>query len=269
MQSAHGARRGGASAAAGGAVGAVLAGLAALRRGKAVHPDGVVHEARLRPFGSPDAPRGTPLLGEPGEHRALARFSRSLGLPRPIPDLLGMSIRVLDAHGPGRHQDLLLVTSGDLPILHHLFLPATDVQQRPYTSSLPYRAGQERFLVGALPDPTSARPAGRDEFDRLAAAAATGALRFRLAVAPVFGRFRPVAELAIGRELPRELDSLRFNPIANSGPGFEPLGFLNGMRDAAYRASQAAWRASRDDGATRQDGADARVRSLGGAPGQP
>jgi hypothetical protein len=56
-----------------------------------------------------------------------------------------------------------------------------------------------------------------------------------------------VAELAIGRELPHDLDATRFNPIENSGPGFEPIGFLNRMRDPAYRASQAAWRAARDD----------------------
>jgi hypothetical protein len=242
MQPAQSGRAKGPAAAAGAAVGAVLAGVAALRGGKAVHPHGVVHEARLRPYGSRHAPRAAPLLRDPGEHRAIVRFSRSLGVPRPIPDLLGMSIRVLDAHGPGRHQDLLLVTSVDLPIAHHLFVPATDVQQRPYTSSLPYSAGRDRFLVGALPDAGSPRPPGDDEFDRLGAAAATGQLRFQLAIAPLRGRFRPVAELHIGARAPDELDALRFNPVENRGPGLEPVGFLNRMRDPAYRASQAAWR---------------------------
>jgi hypothetical protein len=254
MRSRSGQRAEGASRAAGGAVGALLAGLAALRRGKAVHPKGVVHEALLRPYGSRHAPRAAPLISQPGEHLAIVRFSRSLGVPRPLPDLFGMSIRILDAHGPERHQDLLLVTSVDLPILHHIFLPATDVRQRPYSSSLPYRAGGERFLVGALPHRASP----------------TDDLRFHLAVAPLFGRFQPVAELVVGRELPHEPDALRFNPIENSGPGFEPLGFLNGMRDPAYRASQAAWRTRREDGAAQQDGADARLRALAaGSRGEP
>src|SRR6058998_1571689 len=119
---------------AGWAVGGVLAAVAA------------VHRATLRVPGDPAAPREARLLREPGEHRAIARFSRSVGLPRPLPDLLGLSIRVIGAYGSGRHQDLLLVTSIDLPVVHHIFVPAGDVQDRIYSSSLPYEAGEERFL---------------------------------------------------------------------------------------------------------------------------
>ena len=43
-----------------------------------------------------------------------------------------------------------MVSSVDLPVLHHIFLPAGDVQQRPYSSSLPYRAVLGRRLKAAL-----------------------------------------------------------------------------------------------------------------------
>src|SRR4051794_36038915 len=102
---------------AGWAVSGVLA--AAARRGKAVHPHGAVHRATLRVSGDPAAPGEARLLSEPGQHLAIVRFSRSVGLPRPLPDLLGLSIRIIDAYGAGRHQDLLLVTSIDLPVMHH------------------------------------------------------------------------------------------------------------------------------------------------------
>ena len=246
---------------AGLALGGVLATVAGLRRGKAVHPDGVVYDARLVVAGAATAPRTSTLLAEPAEHRAIVRFSRSVGVPRPIPDLLGMSIRVLDVYGKGRHQDFLLVTSADYPILHHIFLPATDVQQRPYTSSLPYRAGRDLFLVGALPDRRSPRPAGDTEFERLDAAALSGRLAFQLAVAAIRGRFRPVAKLKIGARLPAELDALRFNPW-NTGGGMEPAGWLNGARDRAYKLSQAAWRRSRRRGATLQEAADRQAEAL-------
>lgn len=229
--------------AAGFGIGSVLAAVAAIRRGKAVHPDGVVHEAQLRVTGAAAAPSGARVLSAPADHDAIVRFSRSLGVPRPIPDLLGMSIRIPDVYGPEQHQDFMLVTSADLPVVHHIFLPAADVQQRPYTSSLPYRAGDESFLIGVLPDERSPRPSGDDEFDRLDAAARTGRLRFQLAVAPVNGRFRPVAELRIGTRLPPELDALHFNPW-NTGGGLEPAGWLNGARDRAYKLSQAAWGAT-------------------------
>jgi hypothetical protein len=201
----------------GAGIGGVLAALAAVRGGKAVHPHGVVHSARLVMDGS--GPSGSALLGRPGEHRALIRFSRSLGLPRPLPDLFGISIRVPDAYGEGAHQDLLMVTSADMPLLHHVFLPVRRIDQRPYSSSLPYRAGGERFLVGALP---------LDEH------------RFQLAVAPLMGRFRPVADLRVEERLPDALDALRFNPW-NTGGGLEPAGVLNGARDRAYKMSQGAW----------------------------
>ena len=231
-------------------VGAVLACLAAARGGKAVHPDGVVHAARLEVHGAAHAPRMSLLLGTAGEHPAVMRFSRSLGVPRPIPDLLGVSLRVPDAYGAGRHQDFMLVSSIDLPVLHHVFVPARDVQQRPYSSSLPYRAGGETFLVGVLPDPGSPRPSGDDEFDRLARAAATGDLRFALAVAPVGGRFRRVATLHVGQRLPPAVDALRFNPF-NCGGGLRPTGAINRLRDYAYPLSQSAW-AKRGNGALRQ-----------------
>ena len=227
--------------AAGYAVGLALAGLAAARGGKAVHPHGAVYEAELVVDSTQrDALRRTELFGTSGGRAGLVRFSRALGLPRPLPDLLGMSLRVTDAYGTGRHHDFLMVSSVDAPVLHHLFVPARDVQQRPYSSSLPYRAGGETFLVGALPRPQSPRFGSGNELERLAAAAATGALVFDLAVARAWGRFEPVAELRVGDPLPAETDALRFNPW-NAGGGLEPTGLLNRLRDYAYPLSQRAW----------------------------
>jgi hypothetical protein len=240
---------------AGMSLGAVMAAIAGVRRGKAFHPHGVVHDARLAIFGAPAAPRDVPLLAEPGEHRALVRFSRAIGLPRPLPDLLGLSVRLPDIYGASRHQDFLLVTSADYPLLHHIFLPAGDVQERPYTSALPYRSANDLFLVGALPQPDSPRPGGGDELDRLYAAASTGRLSYQFAVAPMAGRFRAVGELHIGERLGSELDALRFNPW-NTGGGMRPAGWLNGARDRAYKLSQGTWRRVRRDGAALQDEAD-------------
>lgn len=242
-------------------IGAVLAGLAAARGGKAVHPDGVVYAAQLEVHGTPGAPPAAQLLARRAKHRAIVRFSRSLGLPRPVPDLLGLSLRIPDAYGDGCHQDFLLVTSADLPLAHHIFLPALDVQQRPYTSSLPYRAGGDLFLIGVVPRRDSPRPRGEDEFCHLQTAADTGRLAFDLAVAPLMGRFQPVGTLRMGRGLPQELDALRFNPW-NTGGGLEPAGWLNGARDRAYKLSQAAWRRTRRRGAALQDAADRELERL-------
>jgi hypothetical protein len=202
--------------------GAVFAALSAVRGGKGLHPQGAVHRARLLIDGAPEAPRAADLLSRPGEWPAVVRFSRALGLPRPLPDLLGAAVRVPDAYGPGHPQDLLLTSSVDRPVLHHLFLPAADVQQRPYSSSLPFRAGDDRFLVGLLPDAGSPQ------------------LSFGLAVAGIGGRFRRIGTLHVGERLPPAADALRFNPF-NCGGGIEPTGLINRLREQAYARSQAAW----------------------------
>ena len=249
-----------ASDVAGYAVGGVLGAVAALRRAKAVHPMGAMHRAELVTTGNPGPAAGGSLFESAGEHSAVVRFSRSLGLPRPLPDLLGMSLRVLDAYGPGVHQDFLMVTSVDAPVLHHIFVPASDVWLRPYSSSLPYTAGGRRFIVGAVPRSGSPRPAGSDELDRLAKAAATGRLAFDLAVATPMGRFHPVGELRVGAPLAEGADALRFNPF-NTGGGIEPVGVLNRLRDYAYPMSQRAWASTGPDGA--QQAAEVEVERAG------
>jgi hypothetical protein len=241
-------------------IAAVLASIAAARGGKAVHPHGVVYEARLLIDGASGPALGSELLDTPAAHMAIMRFSRSLGLPRPLPDLLGVSLRVIDAYGVDRHQDVLMVSSVDRPVLHHGFVPASDVQQRLYSSSLPYRAGTQKFLLGVVPDPASPRPQGGGEFDRLGRAAAGGRLFFGLAVAPVNGRFRRIGTLHVRERLPDTLDALRFSPF-NCGGGLQPVGLLNRLRDYAYPLSQRAW-AQRNDQAARQIEADATLRRL-------
>lgn len=245
--------------AAGAVIGAILAGVGFVRRAKPVHPHGVTYRARLSVPGATAAPAASTLLSTPGEHDALVRFSRSLGLPRPLPDLLGMSLRVIDAYGRDRHQDFLLVTCGHRPVLHHVFLPAGDVQQRPYSSALPYAAGERRFVVGAVADAGSPRPAGDDEFERLARAAATGRLTFGLAVARVPGPFARVATVHVLDPLPGTLEGLRFSPF-NSGGGLRPSGLLNRTRRTAYPLAQRAWAAAGQRDAQRR--ADAALRAL-------
>jgi hypothetical protein len=252
---------------AGYGVGGLLAALALIRGGKAVHPHGVVYRTRLVISGAPGAPQGSELLSTPATHSAILRFSRSLGLPRPLPDLLGTSLRVIDAYGADRHQDVLAVSSIDLPVLHHVFVPAGDLQQRPYSSSLPYRAGDDTFILGITPDPRSPRPDGRDEFERLDRAASTGRLVFGLAAAPLGGRFRRLGSLHIEDRLPHALDALRFDPF-NCGGGLRPVGTLNRLRDYAYPLSQTAW-ARRHGGTIAQGRADAQLELVRGADESP
>jgi hypothetical protein len=220
------------------ATGAFWGALSRLRgRRRCLHPIGAGYEAELVVPAHP-RPLGSHLLDEPGSRRAIVRLSRGVGLPEPLPDILGMAIRVLDAHGPGSHQDFLLVTSADLPVLHHALLPATSFFGRAFSSSLVYSIGGRTRLVGALP--ASPAPHGGDTgLDGVALAAARGELAYDLATAEPFRRFQPIARLEVGDRLPDdESERLCFN-VWNTGGGIRPAGPFQGLRLPAYEGSQA------------------------------
>lgn len=195
-----------------------LGALARARGSKAVHPRGVVYAASVVIDGTADAP--APWLRDRATHTAVVRFSRGGGLPHPLPDVLGLAVRVPDAHGEGRHQDLLLVTSGDGPVIHHLLVPAWSYTGFPYSSLAPYRSQRGLVLIGA-------RPEGKD--------------RYSLGWAPLRGRLRRFGALEIGARRPDADNALRFS-VMNCGGGLEPATWVNRIRPAAYARSQQGWR---------------------------
>jgi hypothetical protein len=195
------------------AVGGAFRALSAARGARIFHPRGTGYDATLT---ITSGWAGVPAFASGAEHRAIVRLSRAAGLPKPLPDALGIGLRLPDVYGTGRHQDFLLATSAAGPVLQHLLLPGVTPRQ-PYSSLLLYKIDDDIRLVGALPD---------------------GDGRFRLAVAPVSGGWTPIGDIHLGRALPGEYtEQLAFNPW-NTGEGIKPIGPLMGLRRAAYRGSQ-------------------------------
>ena len=193
-------------------------GAAARARGsKAFHPRGVVHDATVTVDGTAGAP--APWLRQSASYDAIVRFSRGIGLPHPLPDVLGIAVRILGAHGEGRDQDLLLVTSGNGPVIHHLLLPARSYTGLPYSSLAPYSTEHGHVLLGAR---------------------AESAGRFELGWAPLGGRLQPFGSLAVGARRDDADNALRFS-VMNSGGGLEPSTWVNRIRPAAYASSQEGW----------------------------
>jgi len=143
-----------AAAAAGPAAAAGFYALAALLRGRALHPTGVGYRGRLVVCGAGTGRPGVPLLRPGAAHPALVRFSRGVGLPEPLPDALGVAVKLPDAHGPGADQDLLLASSADRPLLRRLLFPARSFLRGAFSTALPYGSIRGRR------DRASARPAG-------------------------------------------------------------------------------------------------------------
>ncbi|HET9654202.1 MAG TPA: hypothetical protein VFP72_02535 [Kineosporiaceae bacterium] len=139
---------------AGGAVLLAAAGFAAVARwrgARALHPVGTVTGATVVREGL-DPGVGVPWLDEPGEDAALVRFSRAIGVPAPLPDVLGLAIRVPGS--VGRPQDLLLSSAGQRPVLRHLLQPRRGIHDGGYTSILPFLSPSGPVMIGAFPSGT-------------------------------------------------------------------------------------------------------------------
>jgi hypothetical protein len=216
--------------------------LAALRRRRSLHPTGVGYQAQLVVGGGPGRP-SVPLLRPGAVYPALLRFSRGAGLPEPLPDALGVAVKLPNAHGPGADQDLLLTRSADRPLLRRLLLPARSFLRGAFSTALPYDLDGERVVLLLVPALTGRGRSpggvgrGGGAMAELRAAAVAG-LGLELRTAGTFGPSQRLATLTVGQPLSAEQTAaLRFNPWS-TGLGIRPSGWLNLLRDAAYRASQ-------------------------------
>ena len=160
--------------------------LAALRSKRSLHPTGVATEAGWWATTTP-VDRRSPVSSW---HRpaALVRFSRGAGLPEPLPDALGVAVKLPDAYGPGNDQDLLLTSSTDRPLLRRLLFPATSFVHGTFSTALPYELGGKRVVLLPVPaHPGGGQSPGAGRRRRGGALAelnaAAGELRFELRTA--------------------------------------------------------------------------------------
>jgi hypothetical protein len=213
------------------AVARAMEGLSKMRGKRIFHPFGVGFSASLTPLGAAEL-SGSALAtaSEP-----IVRLSRSLGLPEWLPDPCGLALRIPDAHGPGRHQDLLMVSSATAPAVRHVPLPSRDFLDRPYSTLLPYRAQGRLVLLGARGLARKGAGPSLAELRRRELAE----LDFELTVASLGGEWRPAARLSLRERLPDEVtERLDLDPTNTAG-GLELAGFVNRLRGPSYRASQA------------------------------
>ncbi len=210
--------------------------LSAARGRRIFHPRGDLYRASFTALDDV-ATLDAELLRPGSAHAAVVRFSRGLGVPAPLPDFLGVAIRLPSVYGDDRHQDFLLASAGP-GVAKALPVPARTFFGPAFSSLLPYAIGRERLLVGALADARSTARSGHP-LAELAAAVERRRTRFLLAVGRLATTWRPVALLEILEPLPRAASAeLRFNPW-NTSAGIEPIGFPNRIRAPAYRGSQA------------------------------
>jgi hypothetical protein len=219
---------------AGRAVAVPLGALSRRRHGKPMHPRGAVLNAVLERTGGP-AGWGVPWLACSGAQAALVRLSRGAGLPAPLPDLLGLAVRLPGAAGTEGPVDLLMSSSGRGRLTRWVPVPRRDAAAV-YSSIMGYRSAAGPVFLVALPDPGAGRVTA--EPGPVAEAARAGRLAFTLAAALGVGEWQPFARLRLLAPVPEVDPDVRFDAVRNPPPGLVPDGPMARFRAPAYAAAQ-------------------------------
>jgi hypothetical protein len=208
-----------------------LGAIARRRGGKPMHPRGAVFDAVLERHGS--SPEwGVPWLDARSTDPAVVRLSRGSGLPAPLPDLLGMAVRL---PAVGAHVDILLSTTGRGAFTRLVPFLRRDTAAV-YSSIMGYRSDAGTLRLAALPE-DDAVPS---EPGPLAGEVSRAGVSFTLAAARGPGPWRPFARLRLTEPVPALDPDVRFDAVQNPPPGLVPDGPMARFRAPAYAQARAA-----------------------------
>lgn len=229
-----------------------FAAAARVRRGRPIHPRGVVLDATLRVHGTVRT-WGVAFLDDEAELPGIARLSRSVGLPPPLPDLLGLALRWQQRSDaapastvPARRgsadtdtdvtAELLLATTGRSVLGRRALVPAATWAPAFYGSLLPYEAGGIRLLLGAAARHTPGVPADRSSLQR---AVELRPLVLDLVVTTPGGPWEKFGEVELsGPARDDSTEPLRFDPARRPVPGLTTVGLLQEVRGPTYAGVQ-------------------------------
>ena len=181
---------------------------------KPLHPDGDVVAGRIYRRGSEEK-TGVAWLDEAGEDDVVVRLSRAIGLPRSMPDIHGLAIRVPAPRG-GTDEgvgDILFATTGSGRATRFVLTLTRNPCARPLTTLLPYETDTGPVV--------------------LAADCSLGGDTYELAWARPTGDWHNFAVLRLSTRHSDNAD-LSFDPVRRQIPGLRQYPAVTRLREPAY-----------------------------------
>ncbi|HWR85913.1 MAG TPA: hypothetical protein VN200_07960 [Rhodoglobus sp.] len=211
----------------------VFAGLLVLRHPKPIHARGAVFEGTVTWRWK--ARSGIRWIDEPptGPLPVVARASRSVGLPAPLPDVDGLAIRFEDELGAPC--DIELASTGLGMPSRYMLWPHRSPSRANLHTLLPYDSPLGSVQLCARTLSPSDLPSDYDELGRRLE---TEPWRLRLYWARPRGKWHPFAELELRRR-PGPLDrNLRFDAVRHPIPGAGTHAWVAAVRQPTYHLTQ-------------------------------
>jgi hypothetical protein len=220
------------SEAVGQALKGVFAGILAVRRPRPIHPQGVALAGEMRWLGPSQS--GIRWIDDPPPQpqAVIARASRSIGVPPPLPDIVGLALRFDTPEGPA---DLELASTGLAVPTRFALYPHRSPSRARLTTLLPYRGSRGDLLLGAVtvsPDDLPLAPGD------LAEALRHTPWRLRLLVARPAGRWHPFAEVDLRTAPPGGDSPVHFDGGAHMLPGATMPPWVWNAREPSYRLTR-------------------------------
>lgn len=218
----------------------VTSAVAAVRRTRMFHPDGVVIDSMVEPVAEGDFKR----LAERLSGRAIVRLSSAWWKGgKEWPDDLGLAMRFrtedeVDPLPASGDQDLLFATvrSPWTTVLAVLTTNVHDFLANDYYAVSPFQVqgyGRLKFRM------VSSRPqtGGNSRVERLESALRGMGALFTLEAKHLGGKYQPLCKVRLSHEVRLDQRELRFDPFKN-GRGITPVGLVHKLRKGAYAGSQ-------------------------------
>lgn len=203
-----------------------------VRRPRPIHSRGVVLEGEIRWMPrAHDA--GIPWIDQvPGTvARTTARVSRSIGLPAPLPDVIGLALRVGESDAPA---DLELASTGVGVPGRFLLFPHRSPVRATLSTLLPYRGSRGPVLIAAR---TVAASVARGSAG-ISSSQPPDPWTLRLYAAVPTGRWHPFAEVTLRLADDQDDTALRFDAVRHPLPGAGTYEWTRLLRQPSYRLVQ-------------------------------
>jgi hypothetical protein len=206
----------------------------ALRGRRFFHPIGVLAEGAIERLAP--ARYGLPIPSAD----VIARVSKAGGTPGPLPDFIGIALRVVPPQAVASPWDILLVSAGSGALARAVALrPSTSWTGQTLTSLMPFRYGERNWWLRAR-IVTDIDGLGLS-LDSVRNGIQCGGIVVAIDQACGSADFEPLARLTLSNVIDAgQADDVSFDPVMNTAPGLALYpGWLAGLRARAYHRSRA------------------------------